>query len=96
MQLFEQGADGNVTWTNTTITVGTSVVTQSMGNARHIAVLNNNSSNTLYFTLDGSTPASSSFNLPPSNSISLSGLPAIATLKLLSSGAGSSVSILGW
>jgi hypothetical protein len=95
MQLFEQGADGNVTWTNKAITVGASVVTQAMGNARHIVLYNSGSTN-IYFTLDGTTPTSSNFLLAATASISMDGLPATANLKLLSSAAGGSVSVLGW
>lgn len=96
MQLFEQGSDGNVTWTNTVLTVGTTpVVTQAMNNARHI-VISNISANAIYFTLDGSTPSSASFTLNAGQAISMDGLPATANLKLLASGASSSVAVIGW
>jgi len=97
MQLFESGADGNVTWISKKGTVGTSpVVTETMSNARHIVLYNIHASNTIYFTLDGTTPTSSSFNLLAGASISMDGLPATASLKLLGSGSGTTYSLLGW
>lgn len=97
MQLFEQGADNNVIWTNQESSIGTGVTTVNMNNARHIIVYNRHASNTVSFTLDGVTPVvGTTFTIAAGASVSMDGLPAISSLKLIASGASTNVSILGW
>lgn len=96
MQLFEQGADRVITWVNQQSSVGTGTTTVNMQNARHIVISNTHASNALFFTLDGSTPTSSNFHINAGQSLSMDGLPAIDTLKLVASGASTPVQILGW
>jgi hypothetical protein len=96
MQLFEMGADGNGSFTSTNTTLTTSVQTATLAYpSRHI-MLNCIGSSTVYFTLDGSTPTSSSFNLSGGQLLPLVGLPAITSVKFLGSAASGSLSILAW
>lgn len=97
MQMFEQSADQNVLYTNTTVAYTAAVQTLNFAwPARHI-IINNSGTSTLAFTLDGSTPAlATSANFPGGAIISMDGLPASRTLKYIASAASGSINVFAW